>query len=149
MEVAGHTDSLGREIMNKELSQARANAVVDALLARRVLTSNLVAVGYGEENPIADNGTEEGREANRRIEFSLLVPDPETSEDAEAADSAPEEAKDSVATPEGEANAGDATPVPETTQTDDALAPEDAQGDDEGSDTATEPAPEAEEETAE
>ena len=149
MEVAGHTDSQGREIMNKELSQARANAVVDALLARRVLTSNLVAVGYGEENPIADNGTEEGREANRRIEFSLLVPDPETSEDTEAADSAPEEAKDSVATPEDEANAGDATPVPETTQTDDAPAPEDAQGDDEGSVTATEPAPEAEEETAE
>ena len=71
MEVAGHTDSQGREIMNKELSQARADAVVNALLARRVLTSNMRAVGYGEEFPIADNDTEEGREANRRIEFTL------------------------------------------------------------------------------
>ncbi len=80
MEVGGHTDSQGREVMNKELSQARADAVVNALLARRVLTSNLVAVGYGEEQPIADNDTEEGREANRRIEFRLI-----TLEDLDAA----------------------------------------------------------------
>ena len=74
MEVGGHTDSQGREIMNKELSQARADAVVNALLGRRVLTTNLHAVGCGEEQPIADNETEEGREANRRIEFSLWDP---------------------------------------------------------------------------
>ncbi len=78
MEVAGHTDSQGREIMNKELSQARADAVVNALLARRILTGNLRAVGYGEEFPVADNDTEEGREANRRIEFSLRDENPDT-----------------------------------------------------------------------
>ncbi len=72
MEIGGHTDSQGREIMNLNLSQARADAVLGALLARRVLTRNLTAKGYGEEIPIADNGTEEGREANRRIEFKLL-----------------------------------------------------------------------------
>lgn len=72
MEIGGHTDSQGREVMNQALSQGRAEAVVNALLARRVLTSNLTATGYGESQPIADNGTEEGREANRRIEFKLI-----------------------------------------------------------------------------
>ncbi len=74
MEVGGHTDSQGREVMNQALSQARAEAVVNALLVRRVLTSNLTAKGYGESQPIADNGTEEGRNANRRIEFKLIDP---------------------------------------------------------------------------
>lgn len=72
MEIGGYTDSQGREEMNQALSQRRAEAVLSALLARRVLTTNLTAHGYGEENPIADNGTEEGREANRRIEFRLI-----------------------------------------------------------------------------
>jgi OOP family OmpA-OmpF porin len=109
MEIAGHTDSQGREIMNKELSQARANAVIDALLARRVLTSNLTAIGYGEEQPIADNETEEGREANRRIEFRLIekTEDP-AEEDATAETAEPEAVPDSEAAENGatEADAG-------------------------------------------
>ncbi len=72
MEISGHTDSQGRSEMNRSLSQSRAQAVLTALLSRRVLTSNLSAKGYGEDDPIADNGTEDGREANRRIEFRLL-----------------------------------------------------------------------------
>ncbi len=72
MEIAGYTDSQGREEMNQALSQRRAEAVVSALLARRVLTTNLAAFGYGEDSPIADNDTEAGREANRRIEFRLI-----------------------------------------------------------------------------
>lgn len=75
MEIAGHTDSQGRESMNLGLSQARAESVLAALMARRVVTSNLTAKGYGEANPIADNDTEEGREANRRIEFTLIEAD--------------------------------------------------------------------------
>ncbi len=71
MEIGGHTDSQGRESMNLNLSQARADAVLNAIMARRVLTSNLTAKGYGESQPIADNDTEDGRERNRRIEFSL------------------------------------------------------------------------------
>ncbi len=75
LEIGGHTDSQGREVMNQQLSQARAQAVLTELRMRRVLTSSFTAKGYGEEFPIADNGTEEGREANRRIEFTLLTVD--------------------------------------------------------------------------
>ena len=76
IEIAGHTDSQGRESMNLALSQERAQSVLVALQSRRVLTGNLTAKGYGEEQPIADNGTEEGREANRRIEFTLRLRNP-------------------------------------------------------------------------
>ena len=73
VEISGHTDSQGRETMNQRLSQARADAVLNAILARRVLGTGLVAKGYGESQPVADNGTAEGREANRRIEFRLIA----------------------------------------------------------------------------
>lgn len=72
MEVAGHTDSQGREEMNLALSKSRAQAVILALMDRRVLTGNLNATGYGETRPVAENETEAGREANRRIEFTLI-----------------------------------------------------------------------------
>lgn len=71
MEIGGHTDSQGSEGGNQSLSQARAEAVLLALQGRRVDVSGMTAVGYGEAQPIADNGSEEGREANRRIEFVL------------------------------------------------------------------------------
>ncbi len=76
-EVAGHTDSQGREATNMALSQARAEAVVNALMNRRVLVASMVPRGYGPSQPIADNATAEGREANRRIEFTLIRPEPE------------------------------------------------------------------------
>nr|WP_226898355.1 OmpA family protein [Mangrovicoccus algicola] len=82
MEIGGHTDSQGREEMNELLSQARAEAVLDALAARRVLTGQLTARGYGETRPIADNGTEAGREANRRIAFRLVTEDDSAGADA-------------------------------------------------------------------
>ncbi len=72
VEISGHTDSQGRETMNQRLSQARADAVLNAILARRVLGTGLVAKGYGESRPVATNDTAEGREANRRIEFRLI-----------------------------------------------------------------------------
>lgn len=74
MEIGGHTDSQGRESMNLTLSQARAEAVLDTLLSYDVLTTYLSAKGYGENVPIGDNETEEGRAANRRIEFTLVNP---------------------------------------------------------------------------
>ena len=86
LEIQGHTDSQGRESMNLALSQNRAQSVLAALRDRRILTGNFVAKGYGEANPIADNGTEEGREANRRIEFVLIQPEAETKSESETAD---------------------------------------------------------------
>ena len=76
IEIGGHTDSQGREEMNQQLSQSRAQAVLNELRKRRVLTASFSAKGYGETQPIADNDTDEGREANRRIEFRLLRPEP-------------------------------------------------------------------------
>ncbi|MEM9350531.1 MAG: OmpA family protein [Pseudomonadota bacterium] len=70
--VEGHTDSQGREVMNLSLSQARAEAVVEALRNARIAWPTITARGFGEAQPIADNDTEEGREANRRIEFRLV-----------------------------------------------------------------------------
>ena len=80
MEIQGHTDSQGREEMNLNLSQARAQSVLNELRARRVLTATYSARGYGESQPIADNDSEEGREANRRIEFRLIRPAPSVPE---------------------------------------------------------------------
>ena len=74
IEIGGHTDSQGREEMNLNLSKGRAEAVLTALRGARVKLKSLTAEGYGETQPIADNGTEEGREANRRIEFRLVTP---------------------------------------------------------------------------
>lgn len=71
LEIAGYTDSQGRETMNQQLSEQRAQSVLNYLMSHRVRVADFVAIGFGEANPIADNGTEEGREANRRIEFRL------------------------------------------------------------------------------
>ncbi len=98
MEIGGHTDSQGRESMNLRLSQARADAVLTEIMSRRILTSNLSAKGYGETEPIADNGEEEGRELNRRIEFKLFEEeepsDDEEEQSAEASDTETEIADD-------------------------------------------------------
>ena len=72
IEIAGFTDSQGSEGGNLRLSQQRADAVLDALRVRRVPVSTFRSQGYGEADPIADNDTEAGRDANRRIEFRLI-----------------------------------------------------------------------------
>jgi OOP family OmpA-OmpF porin len=96
MEIAGHTDSQGREEMNLNLSQSRADAVLNGLLARNVLVSNLTAQGYGESQPIASNETEDGREQNRRIEFRLLTAATEGMTEEDLADAAGSEEGDEV-----------------------------------------------------
>ena len=88
MEIGGHTDAQGREEMNLALSQSRAEAVRTALMERGVLTAALSAKGYGETLPIADNGTDSGREVNRRIEFKLLLDAAEAGKIAQATVSA-------------------------------------------------------------
>jgi outer membrane protein OmpA-like peptidoglycan-associated protein len=69
--IEGHTDSAGDDAHNQALSERRALAVRDALLARGVDAKRVEAVGYGETRPIADNGTAGGRQKNRRIEMVL------------------------------------------------------------------------------
>ncbi|QRZ13513.1 OmpA family protein [Paracoccus methylovorus] len=76
IEIGGHTDSQGSEGFNAELSRARAQAVLAAMTEAGIDTTNMTAKGYGESQPIADNDTDAGREANRRIEFLLLADDP-------------------------------------------------------------------------
>lgn len=69
--ITGHTDNTGDAAANKTLSLARANSVVALLVAHGVTASNLHAQGAGQDQPIADNASEEGRRHNRRIEFSV------------------------------------------------------------------------------
>jgi outer membrane protein OmpA-like peptidoglycan-associated protein len=70
--VKGHTDAVGSAEKNKVLSQKRAQAIVDYLVKQGVDPAQLQAVGYGSEQPIADNATAEGQFKNRRIEFEVL-----------------------------------------------------------------------------
>ncbi len=69
--VEGHTDSRGDDDFNMDLSQRRAQAVVDYLVAQGVQVSRLRAKGYGETRPIASNDTNAGRSENRRVEFHI------------------------------------------------------------------------------
>jgi OOP family OmpA-OmpF porin len=68
--VGGHTDSVGEEDYNIDLSERRAQAVVDYLVAQGVDSSMLEAVGFGSSMPVASNDTAEGRAANRRVVFN-------------------------------------------------------------------------------
>ena len=90
MEIAGYTDSQGSEEGNRALSQARAEAVLLALQGRGIDVTGMNAKGFGEADPIADNTTNEGRDANRRIEFVLRDLPAQTAPQTEAeADTAP------------------------------------------------------------
>jgi OmpA-OmpF porin, OOP family len=71
VEIQGHTDSQGNNQLNQELSQERADAVLAHLIRKGLPADNFTAVGYGETRPIASNDTEEGRAANRRVEFKI------------------------------------------------------------------------------
>lgn len=72
IEIEGHTDSVGEDEVNMRLSQQRADAVKGWLVASGIDASRLMARGYGETKPIADNRTRSGQKANRRIEFVIL-----------------------------------------------------------------------------
>ncbi|MCW5968170.1 MAG: OmpA family protein [Blastocatellales bacterium] len=67
--VEGHTDNTGTPAINKTLSDARAKAVAAAVAAAGINADRLEAVGYGQDRPIADNRTEDGRAKNRRVEI--------------------------------------------------------------------------------
>ena len=67
--IEGHTDNVGDAGSNKKLSQERAKAVMDALIAKGVDKTRMSFVGWGQEKPVADNRSEEGRAQNRRVEI--------------------------------------------------------------------------------
>ncbi|MDB5535927.1 MAG: OmpA family protein [Devosia sp.] len=72
VDIEGHTDADGDDQLNLALSVARAEAVIDALIARKIAPERLYAVGYGESQPIADNDTSAGKRLNRRIVIKVL-----------------------------------------------------------------------------
>jgi outer membrane protein OmpA-like peptidoglycan-associated protein len=72
LRIEGHTDSTDTDAHNLELSQRRAQAVVDWLVEHGVEAERLVASGYGESRPVADNATPQGRAQNRRVELASL-----------------------------------------------------------------------------
>jgi outer membrane protein OmpA-like peptidoglycan-associated protein len=72
IEVAGHTDSVGTAGSNQSLSERRANTVAQYLIGRGIVRERAIIVGAGEDRPMADNSTAEGRALNRRVELSLL-----------------------------------------------------------------------------
>jgi outer membrane protein OmpA-like peptidoglycan-associated protein len=74
IEIQGHTDNTGSAAMNRQLSQKRAQAVLDYILKRdpNIKSTNFTVVGYGPDRPIADNKTAEGKQLNRRVEFVVL-----------------------------------------------------------------------------
>jgi outer membrane protein OmpA-like peptidoglycan-associated protein len=72
IEVAGHTDSVGTEAYNQQLSVQRANSVAGYLSSRGVTMQRMIVTGAGESRPIASNDTEAGRAANRRVEITIV-----------------------------------------------------------------------------
>ncbi len=72
VEIQGHTDDQGNATHNKQLSQRRADAVRAYLMKKQVPADRLTAVGYGEDQPVAENTTKTGRAQNRRVVFKLL-----------------------------------------------------------------------------
>jgi len=70
--IEGHTDAVGNARANLELSKRRAIAVRDYLIQHGVDAARLIAEGYGGDNPIADNETDDGRAKNRRVVFTIL-----------------------------------------------------------------------------
>ncbi len=74
LRIEGHTDNVGSDAANLTLSRKRAEAVEAYLVRKGVSPGRLTAVGFGSSRPIAPNDTEEGRNANRRVEFNVVGP---------------------------------------------------------------------------
>lgn len=72
VEVAGHTDSTGSDSYNQGLSQRRASSVSSYLSAQGVIQQRMITLGMGEARPIADNSSVTGRQANRRVEITMV-----------------------------------------------------------------------------
>ncbi len=67
--IEGHTDNVGDAQSNKKLSGDRAKSVMDVLVAEGIVKSRMSSIGWGQEKPVADNRTADGRTKNRRVEI--------------------------------------------------------------------------------
>lgn len=72
VEVAGHTDSSGSESYNQNLSERRAGTVAQYLQTQGIVGQRLITIGMGELQPFADNGSDSGKQANRRVEITMV-----------------------------------------------------------------------------
>jgi len=72
IELGGHTDNIGNDEANQSLSEERVGAVRNYLIEQKIAPKRMKAVGYGKKYPVASNETEEGRQINRRVEFTIL-----------------------------------------------------------------------------
>jgi OOP family OmpA-OmpF porin len=75
IKIVGHTDNVGSDASNLELSKKRSIAVSNYLVSKGVDASRIATDGKGESMPIASNETSEGRDKNRRVEFTIMKPD--------------------------------------------------------------------------
>ncbi len=71
VQISGHTDNVGTDAYNRQLSMQRAKTVVEYLISKGIDSERLSYKGYGSQKPVADNKTEEGRQKNRRTEFKI------------------------------------------------------------------------------
>ena len=78
-EVGGHTDAIGSDAYNDDLSKRRAQTVADHLQSQGITGDRMRTHGYGAAHPIADNATDEGRDLNRRVELKIIEADATTS----------------------------------------------------------------------
>jgi len=72
IELSGHTDNIGTDEYNLNLSKLRADAVTSYLVAKGINGVRISTIGYGKNNPVSTNDSEEGRQLNRRVEFTIL-----------------------------------------------------------------------------
>ena len=70
--VSGYTDSIGSNSYNQKLSEDRARSVANFLMTKKIAQARFEIIGFGEQNPIADNSNEKGRSLNRRVEITLF-----------------------------------------------------------------------------
>ncbi|WP_426059727.1 OmpA family protein [Hymenobacter sp. B1770] len=71
--IEGHTDNTGSDAINQPLSERRAQAVATSAIAKGVASSRVTTQGYGSSQPVADNSTAEGKQANRRVEVAIYA----------------------------------------------------------------------------
>ncbi len=76
VEIGGHTDSTGAADFNRTLSQQRAESVMRYITSKGIKKDRLTAKGFGPDVPVADNESDVGREANRRVEFNIIKQGP-------------------------------------------------------------------------